>query len=78
MSNPNIILTYSNLYLDEFSQMFTAAKENEFKDEAVEVGLVQDIRVRNYNRKPRYSVKTRNEILDSSADEEARRNWNKL
>lgn len=58
--------------------MFTAAKENEFKDEAVEVGLVQDIRVRNYNRKPRYSVKTRNEILDSSADEEARRNWNKL
>ena len=58
--------------------MFTAAKENEFKDEAVEVALVQDIRARNYNRKPRYSVKARKEILDSSADEEALRKWNKL
>lgn len=58
--------------------MFTAAKENEFKDEAVAVALVQDIRARNYNRKPRYSVKTRKEILDSSADEQAPKKWNKV
>ena len=58
--------------------MFTAAKENEFKDEAVAVALVQDIRARNYNRKSRYSVKTRKEILDSSVDEAALRKWNKV
>ena len=58
--------------------MCTAAKENEFKDEAVAVALVQDIRARNYNRKPRYSVKTRKEILDSSADEQALGKWNKV
>ena len=58
--------------------MFTAAKENEFKDEAVAVALVQDTRARNYNRKPRYSVKTRKEILDSSADEQALRKCHKV
>ena len=51
--------------------MFTAAKESEFKDEAVAVALVQDIKARNYNRKPRCSVKRRKGILDSLADEAA-------
>ena len=48
--------------------MFTAAKENEFKDEAGEAALVQDIKALNFNRKPRYSVKRR-KMPDSLADE---------
>lgn len=56
-------------YLNELSQMFTAAKENEFKDEAGAVALVLDIKVLNFNRKPRYSAKRRKVMPDSSADE---------
>ena len=49
--------------------MFTAAKGNEFKDEAEAEGLVQDIKALNYSRKPRYSAKRREGMSDSSADE---------
>lgn len=58
--------------------MFTAAKESEFKDEAVAVALVQDIKARNYNRKPKYSAKRRKEISDSLADEAVCRKCNKV
>jgi len=58
--------------------MFTAAKESEFKDEAVAVASVQDIKAQNYNRKQRYSAKRRKEILDSLADEAAFRKCDRV
>ena len=67
-----------SLDLNEFSKTFTAAKESEFKDEAVAVALVQDIKALNYNRKPKYSIKRRKGILDSLADETAFRKYNKV
>ena len=59
-------------FLNELSQMFTAAKENEFKDEAAAGALVQDTKAPNYNTKPRYSVRRRKEMPGSSADEATR------
>lgn len=71
-------LAFRSLYLNEFPQMFTAAKESEFKDEAAAVALVLDIEALNHNRKPRYSVKRRKAILDSLADDAAFRKCSKV
>ena len=49
--------------------MFTAAKENEFKDEAEVEGLVRVTKALNYSREPRYSIKRRERTPDSLADE---------
>jgi len=58
--------------------MFTAAKESEFKDEAAAAALVLDIKALKHNRKPRFSVKRREAILDSLADDAAFRKYSKV
>ena len=49
--------------------MFTAAKENEFRKGAEEEGLVPGIKAQSYSKEPRYSIKRRKQMPDSSADE---------